>query len=147
MHPRPILVTLTRVSDVRLILSKHFSTNPIKIKPDLPPEQRKIRSILLTERRSLIDNHHTDSKSIRLRGDCLYLGNRLHGKVIDGSMVGSDSLGDHAPALVEISDQSQSETISNSDFDIFIITETWLSKDFHDNEFAPLNYSAYNPSI
>ena len=54
-HPRAVLISLDRVSLVQQILSKclSLSTNIIRIKPDLSPEDRHNVSIVLSERKSL----------------------------------------------------------------------------------------------
>ena len=65
--PRPLLVTLNKASEVADILAKRNSlaNENIYIKPDLSPAQQRIESILLKERRTLI-NAGTSSKSIKL---------------------------------------------------------------------------------
>ena len=101
-RPRPILATLARSSDVELILSKRSSlplSGPIRIKPDLSPEERHSEKILLTERRVLLDSGLAERGSIRVRGSRIFIGERLHGRVIDGELHRSDSLGDHSPPL------------------------------------------------
>ena len=80
---RPILVKLLRVCDVNSILANRrnlASTPNISIRPDLPPEQRKVEAILLKERYHLIQSG-TDKKSIRLRGNCLFVNNAKYGSV------------------------------------------------------------------
>ena len=59
---RPILVKLTRSCDITSILSKYakFANMPgISIKPDLSKDDRKVESILLMERRKLIQSGTT----------------------------------------------------------------------------------------
>ena len=47
----------------------------------------------------MIQQGGIERRNIRTRGNCIYIGGRLHGRVIDDVYVRSDSLGDHAPAL------------------------------------------------
>ena len=80
---RPILVKLTRTSDVQSILAnraKLANMPGISIKPDMTPEQRKTEKILLYEGKKLIQNG-TDKKIIKLRGNCLYVQGQKHGSV------------------------------------------------------------------
>lgn len=97
-NPRPILVTLGRVSDVRSILSKHFEN----IKPDLSPQERKDRSLLLVERRSLLDSGKTN---IKIRENRLFIGRRFHARVEDGVLIRGSSIGDHSSALQSLAGQ------------------------------------------
>ena len=80
-HPRPLLVKFLRAFDATLVLSNKKSlTSGVSIKPDLTLEERKIENALLKERRRLIDSG-TERKFIRIRGNSLYLNNKLHGIV------------------------------------------------------------------
>ena len=66
-RPRPVLVRLTRTCEVASILSnrrKLVSTPDISIKPHMSFKEKQIESILLRERRTLIDNG-VDKKSIK----------------------------------------------------------------------------------
>ena len=49
---------------------------------------------------------------IRIRGNRIYIGERLHGKVIDNDFVKCDSLGDHAPGLSSISRSNDSDILA-----------------------------------
>ena len=109
MRPRPILVTLNRATDVTCVLSTHFPHDEIRVRPDLSPDARQIRSLLLAERRSLIDHDAIDSRNIKLRGNCIYIGDRLHGQVQNGTLMRRDSLGNHAPALQAVAESVQSQ--------------------------------------
>ena len=53
--PRPLLVKFIRVADVARVLSKRGSL-PVIIKPDMSPHERKIESLLLKERWSLMQS-------------------------------------------------------------------------------------------
>ena len=54
----------------------------ISIKPDMSKEQRKVESVLLYERRKLIQSGIV-SKCIRLKGDSLFVNNKKHGSVVN----------------------------------------------------------------
>ena len=106
-RPRPILVTLNKVADVNLILSKQFSLstpNGFRVRADLSPTQRHTERLLLKERRLLIDQG-SDRSSLKLRRNSLLVGDRLHCRVIGGVLVHGTSLADHAPELNQLSDQ------------------------------------------
>ena len=80
---RPILVKLSRSCDVTSILSSQakLAKRPgICIKPDMTKEERKIESMLLQERRKLIQSG-TTSLLIKLRGISLYVNNKNVGSV------------------------------------------------------------------
>lgn len=82
---RPVLVKLNRSCDVQSILSNRrvLSSRPgISIKPDLSPEERTIESLLLKERRSLI-NSGINSSCIKIRGNILFLNKNKHGTIVD----------------------------------------------------------------
>ena len=80
-HPRPILVKFLRAFEATLVLScKSSLSSGIAIKPDMSAEERKIESILLKERRSLIDSG-TESKHIKIRGNGLYINHKLYAAV------------------------------------------------------------------
>ena len=101
-HPRPLLVKLNCISDVNQILAnRKHTTGNIYVKPDLSPEARKIESLLLAERRALI-NSSTDRKSIRIRGNSLIINDRVHARVVDGVLVRDAVLGELAPQLQDL---------------------------------------------
>ena len=83
--PRPLLVKFIRVADVARVLSKRGSL-PVIIKPDMSPHERKIESLLLKERWSLMQSG-VPRESIKIRGHRLLIRNKLHGQV---TMSGSD---------------------------------------------------------
>uniref|UniRef100_A0A1X7V5X7 Uncharacterized protein n=1 Tax=Amphimedon queenslandica TaxID=400682 RepID=A0A1X7V5X7_AMPQE len=89
---RPILVTLNRVSDVSKILSKKHKLSDcspgILIRPDLSPCQRKARSLLVRERRKLLQSGPTVRASIRMNSTSLF---------VDGTKVGSVTAGVYTP--------------------------------------------------
>ena len=70
---RPILVKFIRAHEVASVLAnrKLLASMPgISIKPDLPPEERRVQSLLLKERRSLI-NSGVDRTVIKIIGNSL----------------------------------------------------------------------------
>ena len=82
---RPILVKLSRSRDVISILSSRakLAERPgISIKPDMTKEERKIKSMLLQDRRKLIQSG-TTSSLIKLRGTSLYVNNKKVGSIRD----------------------------------------------------------------
>lgn len=82
---RPVLVKLTRSADVVSILSnrhKLVSLRGIYIKPDLNPQDRKVESLLLKERWSLIQNGVARS-NIKIKGNCIFVDNKKHGLIRD----------------------------------------------------------------
>ena len=100
-RPRPLLVKLNCASIAVEILKNHSTLPPssnVFIKPHLSPSERLTESLLLKERRSLLDTG-VNRKSIRLRGHKLYIGERLHGQVLDGVFVKGHTLGNKAPIL------------------------------------------------
>ena len=82
-RPRPMLVNLNRVTDVRNVLSQvRTLPKPYVIKPDLPYEKRRIDKILLRERWSLIQSGVQPS-SIKIRNSSLFVSNVVFGSVSD----------------------------------------------------------------
>ena len=96
-RPRPVLATLNRASDVYTILSNRITSVDVHIAPDLPPEVRCIQFLLRKERKFLMHKGRADWGTISFRGNGLFIGERLHGRVINGDFVRCDSLDDHAP--------------------------------------------------
>ena len=85
-RPRPLLVKLSRPSDVQSILMgrKNLASRPgIGIKPDLSADDRKIESLLLKERTSLIVSG-VERKNIRISGSTIYMNKQKYGIVLDG---------------------------------------------------------------
>ena len=117
-HPRPILVSLNRVADVNLVLSKRssFPSVGLRVKPDLSPEERHIESLLLKERRLLIDKG-TDRGLMKLHRNCLYVSGRIHCRVKNGILLQSTSLVDQAPQLESLSENSPQEPLQSRDID------------------------------
>ena len=78
----PLFVKFLRTFEASLVLSKKDSltSSQISIKRDLTFEERTIENALLKERRSLIDSG-IERKFIQIRGNSLYVKNKLHGLV------------------------------------------------------------------
>ena len=86
-RPRPILVKFVRIADVAKIISKKKNlSTPLSVKPDMSHAQRLQESLLMRERWQLIQSG-VSRKSIRLRGDCLYVSQKLHGRVSNSKFV------------------------------------------------------------
>ena len=81
-RPRPILAKLNssrHISSIMANRSKLSSTN-LSIKPHMSPLEREIESLLLKERRKLIDNM-TPAKHIQIRQNQLLVSGNIHAKV------------------------------------------------------------------
>ena len=91
-RPRPILIKFNRAIDVSILLSQ-TSTLPsgIRIKPDMNPEERQIESLLLKERWSLIQKD-INRKVIKIRGNRIFVNNKLHGEVKNRNLVLSQAV-------------------------------------------------------
>ena len=86
-RPRPILVKFVRIADVTSIFTKKSSlASPFSVKPDMSRAQRLQESILMQERWRLIQSG-LSRKSIRVRGDSLYVNHELHGRVLNSKFV------------------------------------------------------------
>ena len=93
-HTHPVLVKFVRSSDVSSILNnrKNLSIMPdITIKPDLSPKERRVESLLLKERRILINSGVNRSK-LRLRGNTLFVNNTKYGEVVDSTFQKAQSV-------------------------------------------------------
>ena len=102
-RPRPILVKFVRVADVSKIFSKRRNlSTPYFIRPDLSRSERFQQSLLMQERWNLIQSG-VSRKSIRIKGNSLYVSNKLHGRV-------SNSKFEHASASSETPDLSQPDS-------------------------------------
>ena len=101
-------MSLISTADVSNILSCccHLK-QPISIRPDLSPPERKIRATLLHERWKLI-NSGIDCSSIKLRNSSIFVNGRLYGKVTNGIFSLSPTLSDFVLQLITITDTSDS---------------------------------------
>ena len=89
---RPILIKFNRAIDVSILLSK-ASTLPkgIRIKPDMNPEERHTESLLLKEKWTLIQKE-INRKLIKIRGNKIFVNNKLHGEVHNRNFVLSQAV-------------------------------------------------------
>jgi len=72
-HPRPLLIKFLRYSDAfNLLNSKSKLSKPIYVKPDLSPEERAMESLLLKERKSLIEKG-IGRQFIKIRNQSLFV--------------------------------------------------------------------------
>ena len=90
-RPRPILVKLLRSCDVQCILSKRSSPEaPISVKPDMTIEEHNNEKIILKQCWLLL-RQKINRKQIRIRGNILFLNNKLYGRVSQGQFHLSDN--------------------------------------------------------
>lgn len=83
-YPRPILARLARPIDVQNVLSKRNRlSGGVRIKPDLPPEERACDTALMKERWRLIQSG-LDKKVIKISHSKMYVNRKLHGE-FDGT--------------------------------------------------------------
>ena len=114
----PILVKISRTCEVQTILSnrrKLTSKPSISIKPEMSPEQRSTKKLLLQKRWELIQEGVVNRVNIKLRGKSLHVSNHKHGSIIssiyacvdmslDGDVLitpGSDSLDSNTTPSVD----------------------------------------------
>ena len=72
-RPRPLLIKFLRYSDAsNLLNSKSKLSKPIYVKPDLTPEERAMESLLLKERKSLIEKG-IGKQFIKIRNQSLFI--------------------------------------------------------------------------
>ena len=101
-RPRPIIVTLNSTIEVSSILARRrFVTPPVIIKADLTPAECKTESILIRERRKLIEDGY-ERRSIKMYNSSLYLNGKLHGSVVNTSYQLYPLLADLAPELDQL---------------------------------------------
>ena len=85
-RPRPVLVKFNSATYVsNLLNNKKQCPKGVTLKPDLPPEARKVESLLLKERWQLIQNGK-DRKDIRIRGNSIFLSGKLLATVTNGEL-------------------------------------------------------------
>ena len=101
-RPCPLLVTLGSTSDVSYILSKRRSlSSPLFIRRHVSPTQCLEWSILLREKRKLMESGTVDATTVKIRKSHLYVGDRLVGMVADGVFISSQGTGALAPSPSE----------------------------------------------
>ncbi len=82
---RPALVKFIRSTDVSSVLSdtkKLATLAGVSVKPDKSLEERKVESLLLKERRSLIDKG-VDRADIKIKGNSILVNKVRHGQVVN----------------------------------------------------------------
>ena len=80
-RPRPVLVKFLRYADASSILNgKSKLTKPVFVKPDLTAEERVAESLLLKERRCLIEKG-VARQFIKIRNQSLFVLNKLHATI------------------------------------------------------------------
>ena len=84
-RPRPILVKfLIHSGDVQSILSnRKLLKSKISIKQGMTPEERNNEKVLLAERWSLLQRG-VNREIIKIRGNNIFVNNKIHGKVKQG---------------------------------------------------------------
>ena len=79
---RPVLVKFLRYTDAFSILnSKSKLSKPVFVKPDLTAEERVAESLLLKERRCLIEKGIARHPCIKIRNQSLFVLNKLHATI------------------------------------------------------------------
>ena len=85
--PRPVLVKFLRYKDVSNILGNKSKLSPLVfVKPDLTAEERAMESLLLKERRILIDKG-VSRQHIKIRNQSLIVLNKVHAKIQNSQLV------------------------------------------------------------
>ena len=152
---RPLLLKLNCASVAAELLknrSKLPTDSNVFFKPHLSPSERHSESLLLKERRSLFEKG-IDRKSVKLRGHKLFIGDRLHGQVLDGTFIEGHSLGDKAPILNPPSASSVSNPHSSQESTDHNLTpsvsnphSSQESSDHHSASYVPTLQSSQIPS-
>ena len=116
-RPRPLMVKFLRTIDAAHILSnRKLLQSPVYVKPDLTPEERKTESLLLKERRVLIDKGVTRNR-IKLRNSQLFVDNQLH-CAVQSSKIQFSALPSNNESNTPMSvDQINQSNVSASDSD------------------------------
>ena len=87
-----LIIKFNEAEDVMTIIAKrkNLSQSSLKvlIKLDMTKEQRDTERVLLKERRSLLDTGAV-RKDVKIRGNDLYVGQRLHGTANTHSFIKS----------------------------------------------------------
>ena len=116
VRPRPVLVKFNSAKDVSAILSKkfklHSSKSPsksISIKCDLSKEERHLETVLLMERRRLIDEG-TDRKHIKIQGNRIFVKAKPIGIATLSGFSAFSTLGDAAPSLLDLAESVHHST-------------------------------------
>ena len=85
--PRPVLVKFLRYTDASNVLGNKTKLSPLVfVKPDLTAEERAMESLLLKERRALIEKG-VSRQHIRIRNQSLIVHNKVHTKIQNSQLV------------------------------------------------------------
>ena len=85
--PRPVLVKFLRYTDASNVLGNKSKLSPLVfVKPDLTAEERAMESLLLKERRALIEKG-VSRQHIRIRNQSLIVHNKVHAKIQNSQLV------------------------------------------------------------
>jgi hypothetical protein len=117
-RPRPLLVKFNSSRDVSVLLKqKHHLVsaegNSITVKPDLSKADRHLESILLKERRRLI-NEGVERKAIKIHGNKLLVNSRITGYALSSGFSVCPTLGDHSSSLQDLSNSPSNSTSSST---------------------------------
>ena len=108
-RPRPVVVHLSRATDVATILSKRSSLRkPIVVKPYMSPDERACEAILLQQRWSLIQSGIERSR-IKIRKSRLFKDDALQGEVINRK---------YHPSIITSSDPSDPDDSGDDSTDL-----------------------------
>lgn len=112
-QPRPLLVKFLRSTDASNVLrNKSKLSPPVYIKPDLTPEEKAKESMLLKERRSLIEQG-VNRKQIKLLNNSILVSGKPHCQV-EKSELKFNPTSPYAPTLLLSSEQmSTSPTVTD----------------------------------
>lgn len=122
--PRPLLVKFLRVTDVTNILKvKSQLKSPVYVKPDLTPEEQTKQSILLKERRSLIQKG-TDRKHIKLRSNSILVNNQPYCELKGLDLIYNSSSTTSCPANQHKASQPADEPANQMDTSSTTTSET-----------------------
>ena len=113
--PRPLLVKFLRVTDVTSILkSKIKLKSPVYVKPDLSPEEQTKQSLLLKERRLLIQKG-TDRRNIKVRNNSILVNDQPYCELNGLNLVFNQSpTASCSVKSVQLADQSVNQMDANS---------------------------------
>ena len=101
LRARPLFVKFARSCDVATVLSNRHKMSKVDhpnvfIKPFMTTAERKVESILLKERRTLIDSG-VERKLIKIRGNSIYINKTKVGSANEDIFIRCQQLQDHDP--------------------------------------------------
>ena len=105
----------SNLSEQPMFAKRKSLSIPFSIKPGLSRAERLQQSILMQERWRLIQSG-VSRKSIRVRGDALYVSNKLHGRVsnskFEHASIGPGTLGLSQPSIPHLLFRSDNSLLS-----------------------------------